>query len=85
MEDNLSVIQRKLVIGINGTTAWRPKRVSLNLLSRNGQVLESINSSKGYHETNCHQQEYVVIRKCYCLEKINCHACDPYNVVQKQM
>ena len=27
MEDNLTTVQSKLEIGVNGTTAWRPKKV----------------------------------------------------------
>ena len=26
MEDNITTVQSKLEIGVNGTTAWRPKR-----------------------------------------------------------
>ena len=54
MEDNLITVQSKLDIGVNGTTTWRLKRLELNLLSRNDQVMESINSPKNYHETNCY-------------------------------
>ena len=54
MEDNLITVQSKLNIDVNGTTTWRLKRLELNLLSRNDQVMESINSPKNYHETNCY-------------------------------